>query len=164
MTATDTANGSLTASQALTISPAPAASLVLSGPGNAIAGTAQTMLVALYDAYGNVASGYTGAVHFTSTDAQAVLPSDYTFTNGDTGMHQFSVVLKTSGSQALNVSDTANGSLNTSQTIQITPAPAASLRERCAACNWNSSCSTLPRDGGPLQVTATSWEFTDGTY
>ena len=41
------------------------------------------------DAFGNTATGYTGTVHFTSTDGQAVLPADYTFTAGDAGIHTF---------------------------------------------------------------------------
>src|SRR5579864_800260 len=35
-------------------------------------------------------TGYTGTVHFTSSDAQAVLPADYTFVPSDAGSHQFS--------------------------------------------------------------------------
>ena len=41
------------------------------------------------DAYGHVVTGYTGTVHFTSSDGQAVLPGDYTFTAGDNGGHTF---------------------------------------------------------------------------
>ena len=37
------------------------------------------MTVTAVDAYGNVATGYTGTVHFTSSDGQAVLPANYTF-------------------------------------------------------------------------------------
>ena len=38
------------------------------------------MTVTAYDAYGNVATGYTGTVAFTSSDPQACFPADYTFT------------------------------------------------------------------------------------
>jgi len=31
------------------------------------------------DAYGNLATKYTGTVHFTSSDGSATLPADYTF-------------------------------------------------------------------------------------
>src|SRR6185436_12729796 len=82
LSATDTVTTSLTSSQAsIAISPAAASSLVLSGfPSAATAGVAGSATVTLKDAYGNVASGYQGTVHFTSSDVQAGLPADYTFT------------------------------------------------------------------------------------
>ena len=42
--------------------------------------TAGSVTVTAYDAYGNVATGYTGTVALTSSDPHAVLPSSYTFT------------------------------------------------------------------------------------
>src|SRR6185503_8372501 len=50
-------------------------------------------------------SGYTGTVHFTSSDAQAILPADYTFLPADAGTHQFSFTLKTLGDQTITVTD-----------------------------------------------------------
>src|SRR5205814_7682154 len=35
--------------------------------------------VTVRDAYGNINSGYQGTIHFTSSDSQATLPSDYSF-------------------------------------------------------------------------------------
>ena len=61
------------------------------------------------DAYGNVATGYTGTVHFTSSDAAAALPADYAFTAADKGVHTFSVTFQTAGSQSVTVADTASG-------------------------------------------------------
>ena len=46
-------------------------------------GTPFSVTVTALDQYGNVATGYTGTVHFTSSDGQAVLPANYTFTAGD---------------------------------------------------------------------------------
>ena len=37
------------------------------------------------DQFNNTATGYSGTVHFTSSDGQAVLPSDSTLTNGAVG-------------------------------------------------------------------------------
>ena len=48
----------------------------------------------LSSAYGNVVTGYTGTIHFTSSDVQAVLPANYTFTTADGGMHRFTATLK----------------------------------------------------------------------
>ena len=52
-------------------------------------------------------AGYTGTVHFTSSDAQAGLPADYTFTAADAGSHTFTVTLKTAGTQSITATDTA---------------------------------------------------------
>jgi hypothetical protein len=52
----------------------------------------------LEDAYGNVATGYAGTVHFTSSDGKTVLPANYTFTAADKGVHTFTTLkLKTKG-------------------------------------------------------------------
>jgi streptogramin lyase len=55
-----------------------------------VAGTPFDVTVRALDPYGNFATGYTGTVHFTSTDPQASLPADYTFTAADNGVHTFS--------------------------------------------------------------------------
>ena len=54
--------------------------------------------------------GYTGTVHFTSSDVQAVLPADYTFTGpaATRGSHTFSATLKTAGEQSITATDTAD--------------------------------------------------------
>ncbi len=50
-----------------------------------------------------------GTAHFTSSDIQAVLPANYTFTGVDAGVHVFSVTLKTAGSQSITATDTVTG-------------------------------------------------------
>jgi probable HAF family extracellular repeat protein len=96
LTATDTATGSITGSQSgITVNPAAAATLELTGyPSPTPAGTSHNFSVIAQDAYGNVATGYRGTVHFTSSDTQAVLPADYTFAASDNGAHTFSATLK----------------------------------------------------------------------
>src|SRR5260370_26180138 len=77
------------------------------------------------DAYGNVASGYSGTVHFTNSDPQAALPADARLTNG-TG--SFSATLKTAGTPSLKATDTANASLTGTQSgITVNPPAAAPL-------------------------------------
>jgi hypothetical protein len=130
LTATDTATASITGTQAgIAISPAAASTLVVAGyPSPTTAGAAHSFTVTARDAYGNVATGYTGTVHFTSSDAQAALPADYTFTAADAGSHSFSATLKTAGSQSLTVKDTVATSLTGSQTgILVNAAAATSL-------------------------------------
>src|SRR5580700_2113284 len=78
--------------------------LLVQAPGTATAGTAFNFTVTAIDVLNNVATGYTGTVHFTSTDGIATLPAAYTFTTGvggDNGVHMFSATLKTAGSQTI---------------------------------------------------------------
>src|SRR5207253_730868 len=74
MTATDTVTGTITGvTSSVTVGPATASTLVLSGyPSSTVAGVSQKLTVTAQDAFGNTATGYTGTVHFTSSDAQAV--------------------------------------------------------------------------------------------
>jgi uncharacterized repeat protein (TIGR03803 family) len=111
--ATDTANSSIVGSDTgVTVNPAAAASLVFSNvPSSTTAGSSFSLTVTAEDAYSNVATGYTGTVHFTSSDGKAVLPADFTFTSSDAGQHAFSVTLKTAGSQSLTATDTGTGSV-----------------------------------------------------
>jgi hypothetical protein len=127
ITATDPATSSLTASvTGITVTPA-ASALAFGGvPGSTTAGSAFSVTLTVRDAYGNVATGYTGTVHFTSSDAEAVLPANYTFTSADAGSHAFSVTLKTAGSQSITATDTLTSGLTaTSAGIVVNPAAAA---------------------------------------
>jgi hypothetical protein len=56
----------------------------------------------------HIATGYTGTIHFTSTDSAAVLPPDSRLANG-TGA--FSITFNTPGSQTLQVTDSANSAI-----------------------------------------------------
>src|SRR5205823_1122493 len=82
LTATDTAACSITGAQTgITVNAAAATTLVLSGfPSPTTAGIPGSATVTAKDPVGNIASAYTGKVHFSSSDSQAVLPGDYTFT------------------------------------------------------------------------------------
>src|SRR5207248_3923904 len=70
-------------------------------PSAAVAGSSFAVTVSALTASGSVDAGYAGTVHFTSTDAQAGLPADYTFTPADAGVHTFTVTLKTAGPRTL---------------------------------------------------------------
>jgi hypothetical protein len=77
-------------------------------PSSATAGDNLSMTVTALDETNSTATGYRGMVHFTSSDPQAVLPGDYTFSAADNGMHTFSATLKTAGSQSITATDTLN--------------------------------------------------------
>src|SRR5205807_3528652 len=87
--------------------PAPSAtSFTFTGyPTSIQAGTAGMLTVTARTSSGSVATGYTGTVHFTSSDLQAGLPTDYTFTTADNGAHTFNITLKTAGTRSLTVAD-----------------------------------------------------------
>jgi hypothetical protein len=127
VTATDTASSSINGSQSgINVTAAAAATLVVGGiTSPTTAGTAKSVTVTARDAYGNTATGYRGTIHFTSSDAAADLPGDYSFTAGDNGSHTFSgaVTLKTAGSRSVTATDTASSSISGSQPgISVTAA------------------------------------------
>ena len=90
------------------------------------AGSTHSFTVKALDAYGNVATGYTGTIHFTSSDPAATLPADYTFTAADAGAHKFpntlspGLTLRTPGSQWVRATDTATASITGSETVTVT--------------------------------------------
>ena len=105
----------------------PATTLQMTGfPSPQIAGVAGSVTVTAKDSIGIPATGYTGTIHFSSTDgAAAGLPADYTFVPGDGGTHTFTgVTLNTIGTQAITATDTVNSSLTATQSnISITGNP-----------------------------------------
>src|SRR5262249_48125338 len=110
LTATDVANSSITGSGTVTVTPAAATQLHVSAPATSPAGAPFTVTVSALDAYGNIATGYTGTVSFSSSDGQASLPGSYSFTtgsSGDNGRHIFpgGVTLQTFGAQTVSAGD-----------------------------------------------------------
>lgn len=98
-------------------------------PTPQVAGTAASVTVAAHDQFGNTVTGYTGTVHFTSSDPQGVLPADYAYVATDNGTHTFSAVtLRTIGTQSITASNMAAGSFSGAQSgIVVSPAPADRL-------------------------------------
>ncbi|HEY4183670.1 MAG TPA: MYXO-CTERM sorting domain-containing protein [Polyangia bacterium] len=89
---------------------AAAASLGVTGFSSPIAGcTAGSITITAKDSGGSTSAAYRGTVHVTSSDPLAVLPADYTFVSGDSGVHTLAVTLKTAGTQSITVSDGASG-------------------------------------------------------
>ena len=98
--------------------------MVAGFPSPVQAGVAGNFTVTALDEFGNVATGYRGTIHFTSSDSQAVLPADYTFTAADAGVHTFSATLNTTGSQTLTASD---GQLAISDDLNVTVNAASTM-------------------------------------
>ena len=86
------------------LGPSTESSLIISGfPSTTTAGSAANVTVTARDAYGNIATGYTGTIHFASNDPKVVLPADFTFSPAYAGKDVFSVTLETAGTESITV-------------------------------------------------------------
>jgi fibronectin type 3 domain-containing protein len=131
VTATDTqSSGTITGSATVVVNPAAASHFAVTGfPSPTTAGQAGSFTVTALDRFGNIATGYSGTVTFSSSALRATLPVNYTFVTADGGVHSFSATLKTAGTQSITVKDKANRSITGSQTgIIVNPAPTNHLR------------------------------------
>ena len=88
------------------------------------AGTAFSITVTALDASNNTVTTYSGTVHFTSTDKQAVLPANTTLING---AGTFSVTLKTAGAQTVTATDTVTAISGISGSINVSGRTATHL-------------------------------------
>src|SRR5271170_2653487 len=88
----------------------------VTAPATADTGSVFSFTVTALDDIGNVASGYSGTLRFTSTDGKAVLPGN-TALAGGSGM--FSATLETVGPQTITATDMAKTTI-TGTTSSIT--------------------------------------------
>ena len=110
--ATDNASAFISGAVTIQVIAAAASKVSMVAPSSAIVGQPFNVGVTLSDRFGNVATGYAGTMHFTSTDPLAQLPADYTFTSADAGSHTFSVTFMTPLSPTITVTDTMNAQLS----------------------------------------------------
>ncbi|HEV2686946.1 MAG TPA: FG-GAP repeat protein, partial [Bryobacteraceae bacterium] len=116
-------------------------------PSSTTAGVSGTFTVTVKTASGDRATGYTGTVHFTSSDGKASLPANYIFTAADAGIHTFRATLKTAGTQSITARDTVTGTITgTEGGIRVKPAAASKLLLRAPA---------KVRSGVPFSLTVT---------
>jgi hypothetical protein len=98
-----------------------AAHLVVTAPATATSGSPVSVSVKAVDGGGNTVTGYTGTVHFSSTDGAVTLPANYTFAASDNGIHSFNVTFNTTGSQTVTATDANTGTISgTSGTVTVT--------------------------------------------
>jgi len=118
ITATDTVTASITGNApSIEVSAGEANHLSVAATTAAQSGTAFHFTVFARDAASNVAKGYSGTVHFSSSDAHAILPANSTLTDG-TGT--FSVTLQTAGRQTITATDTVTPTIvGTSSAIAV---------------------------------------------
>ena len=132
------------ASVSFTVVLGPSSKLIISGyTSPATAGIAGSFTVTAQDAGGNTITSYTGTVHFTSSDTQAILPVNYTFISSDQGTHTFSATFKTSGTQSITATDTVMSTINGAQSgITVNPSTATQISVETAASGSGSVVAT----------------------
>jgi hypothetical protein len=123
-------------------------------PPSVMPGVAFDVTVNALDASNNVVAGYTGQVHFSSTDVTAMLPDDTTQT---TGTGTYSAAFNTPGNWTITVMDAANNISGTSTlvaaattaatttVISATPNPSALGQ----SVKFTATVSTDPASGTP---------------
>ena len=153
ITATDTATSSIAGTQSgITVTPGPAAGLAVSGIAAAIfGGDANTVNVTALDAFGNTATGYTGTVHFTSTDPAAALPDNYTFSGSDSGSHAFTngVTFRTKGTQSVTATDNLTAIITgIEENIVVSIAPSVSTLGAGSVAATGATLNGLLTDNG----------------
>jgi hypothetical protein len=104
ITATDTVDTSITAtSNNILVNPGAPAFVMVSAPATTNGGATFPFTVTVTDLFGNLATTYGGTLHFTSSDAAAVLPANSTLTGG---IAVFNATLETQGTQTVTATDT----------------------------------------------------------
>ncbi len=119
-----------TTSQSFDVAPAAPATLAVAQVAATVtAGAALSPEVSALDAFGNVVTGYTGTVRFSSDDGSATLPTDYVFTAADAGRHVFTgaLVLKQAGLRQVTVKDANDATLGSTQEVGVVAGAATTL-------------------------------------
>lgn len=129
VTVVDLGNAQLTDDLEVEVASDAADRLVLTGlPEDVGAGVSNRLTLSARDRFGNLVTGYSGTVRFTSTDAQAALPGDFTFEPGrDAGQHEFPATLRTAGPQSLTVTEQGGTALSVTASTRVAPAAASRM-------------------------------------
>ena len=123
----------MTASATINVNAAAANHFTVTAPATIPAGTAFSPVVTALDRFNNIATGYTGTVHFSGGGANATLPGNYTFNGADAGRHTFAngATLTALGNQTITATDTVTASIvGSSAAINVTQAIARNWLEQ----------------------------------
>jgi hypothetical protein len=128
---------------------------LVSGPGQATAGSGLQFTVTALDQFNNLALGYGGTVTFRASDSVAVLPQNSPLISA-TGV--FSATLKVAGNQTLTLVDSASNSITgASNGIMVSPAALARFSVNAplgAAVGTGFLVTALAQDSFGNSVTA----------
>ncbi len=152
-TVTASASGLTAGTLDVEVTEAPPSKLVLTGlPATMKAGDSVEITVERLNGFDERETGYTGTVRFTSTDAKAPPLGEYTFTTADQGLKKFTVRMRTVGTQALKVEDTATPSIFAQADTSVTWGAVAKLVLDAA---------DSVKAGDPLHATVTAFDASD---
>ena len=123
----------------------PAVHFTEAAPSQVGAGNPFVITVTAQNPNNSTDTGYTGTIHFSSSDGQAILPANTTLING---VGTFAVTLKTAGSQIIIATDvTTNTSAGTTNPISVSAA---------AATHFAISGPTSAVAGAAINLTVTA--------
>ncbi len=132
--ATEGADGLSALPAGIVVEPGQATSLVITGiPATTLPGLTGSFKIAVHDPYGNVVTGYTGTLKLTSSEGVSGLPSTYTFTPADAGVHAFAVQFETVGTQTITAADPTSSTLAVGASTTV---GAAAERDTTTEGNW----------------------------
>jgi hypothetical protein len=83
------------------------------------------VIVVALDATNHIDRNYAGTIAITSSDANATLPANYTFTAADHGIHFFSETFATLGAETLTATDISNSSITGAAFVTVDADPVA---------------------------------------
>ncbi len=138
----------------------------VTAPANATTGAPVAVTVRALDAGDGTDTAYSGTVHFTSTDSDAVLPADSTFSSG---IGTFDVTFRTAGNKKVTVTDRATGSITgTSGSVSVSQSATTHLSVVASTSATisgtaltvtvkalNASGIVVPGFGGTVHLTST---------
>jgi hypothetical protein len=158
ITATDSVTASITGtSSATTVSAAPATHFTVTTPATVTAGSAFSITVNALDASNDLVMGYSGTVHFTSTDGHADLAANSMLSNGTAALP---AALKSLGAQTITATDTVTASITgTSSSINVS---AASAANPVPFINQPLSPDALVPGGAAFKLTVNGTGFVSG--
>ncbi len=130
------------------VAPQAATSLSLAGGAGAI-GVARPITIVARDQFGNVATGYTGTVHLSSSDSAAILPGDVVLVNGAA---TFNVTFLTVGTQTVTATDVLTPSITGTVSSDATP-PIPAL---FAVSGLTTATAEIPRGNFTVTVRYTN--------
>jgi hypothetical protein len=164
VTATDTTNIAIVGTSGnITVNPGTATKFLVAAPSTATNAAQFSFTVTAQDSYNNIATGYAGTIHFTSSDGAATLPANSGLTSG-TG--SFQATLNTNGTQTITATDTGSPATGTSGTITVSNALTIQQTVLPSADDGFSYSFTLTAAGGSGSgyTFATTGASTLGTF
>jgi hypothetical protein len=167
ITATDASNAQVNGSElGITVNPAAMSQFGVIYPSSFNYTSPQTTItsghefafdVRAEDAYGNLVTNYTGTVHFTSSDSQAVLPADTTISPTNSDIATVLGTLVTVGTQTITVTDTVNASFTGTGSFSVGPWANVTGYPSVASLNQSVSFTLMAGGGGLPPGTVFSW-------